>query len=477
MICENFKYRTLIDKFEQISAIPRGSYHEDKIVAFLVGFAEERGLEYYTDGAKNVLINIPATKGYEDRAPVLLQGHTDMVCEKNVGCEHDFLNDGLELYEDGGFIKARGTTLGADDGYAVAVMLAVLDGAVDAHPACQCLFTASEEVGLDGAKAFDYSRIFARKMINMDAAEEDKLIVGCAGGIRSDSAFGISYAEPKYKNTLKISIGGLMGGHSGENINDGRANAISVAVRLLETLKENVGVQPISINGGSKDNAIPRECDMVLAANSADKLKRVVADFEAEIKAELCAEDKGFFISVIEEKNVPEKVFADEFTERVIDFVNSIKLGVLRMSDKIEGLVEYSRNLGIVRVEGDKLGFYFSSRSAIDEQIEFSKKEIEDNSVRFGGETAHHSRYPGWNYTGSSALADESIKTAKSHGIEVERMAIHAGLECGIIKKAIPDMDIISCGPNVYDLHSPMERMEIASFERFFGIIKAMLER
>jgi len=465
-----------MDKFEQISAIPRGSYHEERIVDFLVSFAEQRGLEYYTDDAKNVLIDLPATKGYEDREPVLLQGHTDMVCEKNVGCEHDFLNDGLELYEEDGFIKARGTTLGADDGYAVAVMLAVLDGALDAHPACQCLFTASEEVGLDGAKAFDYSRIFARKMINMDAAEEDKLIVGCSGGIRSDVNFEISYAQPRYKNTVKIAVGGLMGGHSGENINDGRANAISVAIYLLQILREAVGVELVLISGGSKDNAIPRECEMLLVTDDADKLKMTVADFEAHIKAGLCAEDKGFFISV-EKSDATEKVLSDEFTGRIIEFAKSIKLGVLRMSDKIEGLVEFSRNLGILRTEGDSLGFYFSSRSAIDEQIECSMSEIEDNAARLGGATSHHSRYPGWNYTGSSALADEYIETAKSQGIDVQRMAIHAGLECGIVKNAIPDMDIISCGPNVYDLHSPMERMDIASYERFFGVIKAMLEK
>ncbi|MBO5416352.1 MAG: beta-Ala-His dipeptidase [Clostridia bacterium] len=478
MICEGFKYPALIEHFERISAIPRMSYHEEKIAAYLVEFAEARGLEVYTDSAKNVLINIPATEGREGDAPILLQGHTDMVCEKNIGCEHDFLNDGLDLYVENGVIGAKGTTLGADDGISVAVMLALLDGEIKSHPACQCLFTSAEEVGLDGAKAFDYSRIFARRMINMDGADEIYLIVGCAGGLRSDSAFEVEYVSPKNKDAVKISIGGLMGGHSGENINDGRANANKLAGELLGLLYDSVGIELISFNGGSKDNAIPREAILSLTVKDAELAERVVSKYAEKVSATLCDDDNGFFIR-FEREALPEGaiVFADHITRNIIKFVNSVENGVLAMSKKIEGLVEFSRNLGIVRTENRKIIFYFSSRSAIDEQIELSARTIESAAQACGGVTTHHSRYPGWHYTGDSPLADRYIESAKRLcGMNVVKTALHAGLECGIVKQAIPDMEIISCGPDIKNLHSPMETLNIASFERFFTVIKYIIE-
>ncbi|MBQ7384477.1 MAG: beta-Ala-His dipeptidase [Clostridia bacterium] len=478
MICEGFKYPALIEHFEKISAIPRMSYHEERIAAYLVEFAEARGLEVYTDSAKNVLINIPATEGRENDAPILLQGHTDMVCEKNIGCEHDFLTEGLDLCVENGFLRARGTTLGADDGIAVATMLSLLDGEINSHPACQCLFTSAEEVGLDGAKAFDYSRIFARRMINMDGADEIYLIVGCAGGLRSDAMFDIEYTDAEYTDCMTVKIGGLMGGHSGENINDGRANANKLAGELIGLLHGSVGIELISFDGGSKDNAIPREAILRFTVKDSDRAKKLISEYANKIKEGLCSDDADFFILCESEKlSAGTRVFADKVTRNIIGFVNSVDNGVLAMSKKIEGLVEFSRNLGIVSTDDGKLGFYFSSRSAIDEQIEESAKTIENAALKFGGVTAHHSRYPGWNYTGSSALADRYIESAKRLcGMDVVRTALHAGLECGIVKQAIPDMEIISCGPDVKNLHSPMEKLDIASFERFFTVIKDIIE-
>ena len=477
MICKNFKHPTLLEHFEKISSIPRASYHEEKIAEYLVEFAKARGLEYYTDDAKNVLINLPASAGCEDREPILLQGHTDMVCEKNIGCEHDFDRDGLDLFVEDGYIGARGTTLGADDGIAVAVMLAVLDGALERHPAVQCLFTASEEVGLDGAKAFDYSRIFARRMINMDGADEIFLIVGCAGGVRSDCTFDIKRTDAKNEKTIELTIGGLMGGHSGENIKDGRANANKLAGRLLALLCEKAGAEVISVDGGSKENAIPREAVMKITANDTELVKRIVAEFSAEVAVGLCREDEGFNISVLESDEHCTSVFAPEFTRDILAFINGIDNGVLKMSDKIEGLVEFSRNLGILSTEGDKFIAYLSSRSAIDAQIEESMATIEKLAAKMGGVTKHHNRYPGWNVMGESKLADSFIESAKTLcGVDVIKTALHAGLECGIVKQAIPDIEIVSCGPDIHDLHSPKERLSIASFERFFTVIKDIIE-
>ncbi len=478
MICKNFRYPALMEHFEKISSIPRASYHEEKIVEYLVRFASERSLEYYTDSAKNVLINVPATVGFEGRAPLLLQGHTDMVCEKNIGVDHDFMTDGIELYEEGGFLKARGTTLGADNGTAVSMMLALINGDIPEHPACQCLFTASEEVGLDGAKAFDYSKIFARKMINMDGAEEEYLIVGCAGGMRSDAAFDIEFSAPRYDKALSITVGGLMGGHSGENINDGRANANKLMGALLERILQSCSAQIVSFEGGSKDNAIPRESAAVLIAEDTALVKRVADEFVEDIKSTLCKDDAKFFVSCeeIDAQNI-EKVFSDDFSHKIISFVNAIENGVLAMSKNIEGLVEFSRNLGIVKTAEGKITFYFSSRSAIDAQIDESANRIESLARGFGGVTEHYSRYPGWHFTGDSALADRYIEAARTVcGMEVKKTVLHAGLECGIIKEAIPDMEIICCGPDVQDLHSPQERLNIASFERFFEIVKYVIE-
>ncbi len=478
MAFENFKYPMLAKYFEEISGIPRKSYHEEKIAKYLVDFAKVRGLEYYTDSAHNVLINLPASKGLEMEEALLLQGHTDMVCEKNTGVEHDFLNEGLKLYAEDGFLKAEGTTLGADDGLAVASMLAILDGAIDKHPPIQCLFTAAEEVGLDGAKAFDYSRIYADKMINMDSAEEKYLIVGCAGGVRSDVNLALTREPICDKKVYKISLGGLMGGHSGENIGCGRANANILAASLLKTLFSECSVRLIAFDGGTKDNAIPREAILLIAADNEEKLIEEVKLFEKNTKSELCQDDENFFTVCEQVCDSLHSAFSNSDTEKVFSFVESLKNGVLKMSDKIEGLVEFSRNLGIVKTDENGIDFYFTSRSALEEELDASVEEISGSALIFSGEVRHYNRYPGWEVGEYSPLAEGYIKTAfELFGLNIERLALHAGLECGIIKQALPHMDIISCGPDVFDLHSPEERMNISSFERFFEIVCKTIER
>lgn len=454
------------------------SYHEEKIAEYLVDFAKNRGLEYYVDEAHNVLINIDATEGYENRPAVLLQGHTDMVCEKNAGVEHDFLSDGLELYVENGYLRAKGTTLGADDGVALAFMLALLDGAVENHPRCQCLFTSAEEVGLDGVKSFDFYRIYARTMFNMDGAEEDIVIIGCAGGLRSDVEFDIHPEKMSEARCLKVDIGGLVGGHSGENIGEGRANACKLAGELLLRLCDGVGARLVCFDGGNKDNSIPREATLVVAVDCNKETESLIEDFKTEKASGLCELDGGFFVRYTVETQNDIYALSEAETKSLADFVNSVDNGVLRMSDKISGLVEYSRNLGIVSTEPCKIGFYFSSRSSVATDLDASASEIESRAARYGGSTRHHSRYPSWTYTGTSELADAYIETAKRlYGLEVRKTVLHAGLECGIVKEHIPEMQIVSCGANASNIHSPAEALELASFERFFGILKDLLEK
>lgn len=278
--------------FEEISAIPRPSYHESGIADYLVSFAKARGLECYRDATNNVLIKKPSTMGKENIPAVLFQGHTDMVCEKNADVEHDFLTDPLKLYVDGKMLRAKGTTLGADNGIAVATMLALLDGEIPEHPAMECLFTTAEEVGLDGANNFDYRLISARRLVNMDSEALGRITAGCAGGLRSDIALPC-----RVKNfagrAIRVSVSGLMGGHSGENINSGRANANKLMGRLLAALYGEQKFALVSLSGGSKDNAIPRECEAILAVCDADAAIDCLSEHAAEIANELSQDDKS----------------------------------------------------------------------------------------------------------------------------------------------------------------------------------------
>ena len=476
MLSENFAYPQLMKYFEKISEIPRGSYNEAAIASYIEGFAKERGLECYKDATNNVFVKLPASDGFENEPAILLQGHTDMVCEKNADVEHDFLRDPLKLYEKDGWIRAEGTTLGADDGVAVAIMLYILDGAegnLGAHPAIECLFTASEEVGLDGVKGFDYSLVSARQMINMDSADEAMIIAGCAGGIRSSLKLPVSKTELK-GNLIKINISGLAGGHSGEDINRGRANANKLMGRILLQLSEKEGFNIVSVSGGTKDNAIPREASAVIACNNVLAIK-TLSDIFTDVKAELGKDDRNTsFVANTVKKNGLCEMMDDASTEKIIFFMSTVANGVFEMNDNIDGLVEFSRNLGIITTDIDngEVEFVLSSRSSMESRIDFSVSQLNSYAKMIGAAVKHYSRYPGWKFAEVSAIRERYCKAFfKKFGKEPEVTVIHAGLECGIIKEQIPDMDIISCGAIVLDLHSPDEALNKASFGRFCGII------
>ncbi len=480
MLSENFKYKGLMKYFEEISAIPRASYKEKEIADYLCDFAQKRGYEYYRDSANNVLINAPATEGYEDAAALLLQGHTDMVCEKNEGVEHDFDKDPLELYEEDGWIKARGTTLGADDGVAVAIMLYVLDGGVSGHGRLQCLFTASEEVGLDGVKAFDYGKIFARQMINMDSADEKHIIAGCAGGQRSCLTYDGIWSDINANYVAKITIKGLMGGHSGEDIDKGRANANKLMGRLLSRVvgDEKLNARIVDIHGGSKDNAIPRECRATVAVTNIDIL-RELCDTEAKALYDgLSAYDSACGVEVeLVAENQTVKALDQDTANRFISLILCAHVGIFDMNHNIEGLVEWSRNLGVVSCGVKEIKAVFSSRSSFESRIDASERELDALAALTGARTKHYNRYPGWSFTENSVIRQRYVNAcSKVIGCEPRVDTIHAGLECGFISQAVPDMDIVSCGAIVRDLHSPDEKLDKASFERFFTIIKTVVE-
>lgn len=460
--------------FEEISAIPRGSFHEGEIAAYLERFAKTRGLWCVRDAENNVFIKAPATKGYEDRPALLFQGHTDMVCEKNGDVEHDFLHDPIRLKVEGKYLCAEGTTLGGDDGIAVAIMLALLDGEVPAHPAYECLFTTAEEVGLNGAEAFDYSLVSARRMINMDSEELGVVTCGCAGGMRSDLT--LSYQPEPFRGTaLRVKITGLAGGHSGENIKDGRANANKVAGRLLAALLRTCDARVVSVAGGSKDNAIPRECELLLAVPDAGAAIDLISDTAAAIGNELGAWDRGFTVRCEEEAGEGTMLGKRE-TASVAAILACAANGVFEMSYDVPGLVEWSRNLGVVTSDDGKIDFVFSSRSSIESRLDASAAELDALAAATGCTARHYARYPGWEFAEKSALRDTYCRIYREvTGKDAQVNVIHAGLECGIIHSRVPDMDLISVGPTMHDIHSPNEKLDLDATEVFFETIRKLI--
>lgn len=475
-VINGYEPKKLFSFFEEITKIPRGSGHEEKIAAWLEKFAAERGLPCFRDDVNNVFITCPASRGYEDRPAVILQGHTDMVCEKNSDVKFDFENDPLDIYIDGeGFLRARGTTLGADDGAAVATMLALLDGECDKHPALECLFTVQEETGLDGAKFFDFSRVKARTMINLDSEEEGVVTVGCAGGIFHRVSLPLH--RTAYNGTaVRIRMTGLMGGHSGENINSGRANANKLMGRALLSISRKADMRLIEVGGGSKDNAIPREAEALVSVSDYGAFVTAAEAVQGAIKGELFADDRAFKMEFAKENT--DILPADkETTDRVIAFISSVGNGVLAMSRDVEGLVGFSRNLGIVGTEGDTVSCIFSARSAVESQLDFADAELTELASVLGGSTELLGRYPGWEYAEISPLRDKFFGVYEAlTGKKPEANVIHAGLECGIIKSKLGDMDAISIGPEMRDIHSPDEALDLKSFELLWRIVVELLK-
>ncbi len=475
-IIKNFHPDSLFKKFEDISAIPRGSFNEGKIADYIENFARSRKLKCSRDSFNNILVTVPATSGFEDRAPILIQGHMDMVCEKNADCQHDFSTSGLDLYVDEkGWLRAKGTTLGADDGVALMVMLEIMDSKLENHPMCECLFTVQEEVGLLGADAFDCAKIQSRRMLNIDSAELDYVVAGSAGGLRSDITLPLDSVELS-GNAVRLKISGLSGGHSGENINCGRANANKIMADVLSSLAKIVDFNLVSFCGGTADNAIPRECNAVIsvektecvfdfAKKAEEKISKTLVDDDCAFKLECCLCD-GF-----------NRMLNKYDTERIISFLSLARNGIFEMNAHIEGAVEYSRNLGIAMVDESEANFSFLTRSSVSSRLDDSENELERLAKTFGGSIKHPSRYPGWNFDSQSMLREKYIEAFKNVlGYEPKVITLHAGLEVGLIKGRIPDMEIISVGPDILNLHSPDEALSLSSMQSFWQVITELLK-
>lgn len=455
--------------FEELCAIPHGSLDTKRISDYCVRFAQERGLKYVQDESNNVVIYKDGTPGYEDHPPVILQGHLDMVCEKDEDCNIDFSTDGLRLRHDGEYISAEGTTLGGDDGIAVAYALALLDAKDLKHPPLECVFTVDEEIGMLGADAMDMSVLKGRLLLNCDSEDEGVLTVSCAGGARSD--FKLPLCRESAGTCYRVAVEDLLGGHSGVEIHKGRANANKVLGNILKDLD----IRLISINGGSKDNAIPRatiayvctEDPNFPAAFSAacGQAKESLPETETEVRFSC------------ESANCPE-MLTKESSDAVLGLLCELPNGVQAMSKDIEGLVQTSLNLGILETTEDYVRMAFSVRSSVNEEKEALLDQLRDLAKKYSAAYEESGHYPAWEYRKGSILRDTMVSTYTDlYGKAPIVEAIHAGLECGLFCDRLPGLDAVSFGPQMYDIHTSRERLSIASVQRTWDYLLAVLER
>ena len=469
--------KRLFEIFEEISAIPRGSGNEKGIADYICAFAENLGLFYTRDALHNVFIRKGAGKGFEDRASVLLQGHTDMVCEKNAGTVHDFEKDPLKLRVDNGFLSAEGTTLGADDGVAIAMMLALLESS-DPMPEIECLFTVGEETGLEGAEGFDYSIVKSKKMINMDSEGEGIAVVSSAGG--ADVCYTVKTDRVKCPDRpIRIKVTGLMGGHSGTDIDTCRMNANRVMGRILSRLYAKMPFNLTLINGGNMKNAIARECVADISVIDAKLVENEIKSIEKELLSEVCDEDKGLRI-FLGKGALTDKMLTYKDTSRVISLLSVTPSGVFAMSSDFKGLVRTSCNFGLVESDAESIKIWVKTRSSLESEHQYLISTLIGAGDLVGADSEVSGMYASWDLVKDSPLAELFVSTFKrlfpSLGIEPKTAAIHAGLECGIIISRLGGCDTVAIGPNVYDIHSPDERLDLASLERFWILVNEMIK-
>lgn len=477
-VTEGLKPEKVFRHFEQLSQIPRGSYNEQEVSDFLKAFGQNLGLDTLQDEVMNIIIKKPGTPGYESSETVILQGHMDMVCEKNADTDHDFTKDSLKLYLEGDLLKAKGTTLGADNGIAVAFAMAVLESTDIAHPPLEVIITVEEETGMGGVIGFNSDNVTGKTLINIDSEEEGVFFASCAGGVRANILLDIETQPVTDAPQYKIMIKDLNGGHSGLNIKDGRGNAIKLLGRLLH--KMNTQYDVLTIFGGSKPNAIPREAEVIISTKDIKNLQLEVAVLESQFNNELVKTDQ-LNIEITEVKGY-ETAYTPALTAKVLQTLTLIPCGIQTMSFAIEGLVESSLNIGVLSEIDGQLVF----ESAIRSSVKTLKYEILDRvkvlAEVVGGQLETISDYPEWAYNNNSRLQGLFKKVYKeTTGEEASIDAIHAGLECGFFAEKLTsvgdgsDLDMISLGPNMENVHTPYEQLSVSSVERTWVFFKNVL--
>ena len=462
--------------FEEICATPHGSGNTKQISDYLKAFADTRGLEVYQDAWNDVIIIKEATAGYEAAEPVILQGHMDMVCEKTPGCPKDMEREGLELMVEGDVICAKDTTLGGDDGIALAVCLALLDDDSLSHPRLECVFTVEEETGMDGAINIDLSMLRGRRMLNLDSEAEGVFTVSCAGGNRTTCMVPIRREVCPWEG-VAVTVSGLDGGHSGAEIHRGLGNACMLLGRALAAMEQETELRLVSIAGGLKDNAIPREATALLMAADAREAVAAAEKLNAVLKEEYRATDSGVSLTAAPAAVEGTPMDADS-TARVISFLICAPNGVQVMSGDIPGLVQTSLNLGILKTEAGCVTAAFCVRSSVETQKAMVTQRLAHLAALCGGSVSVWGDYPGWAYRADSPLRELLTQVYREQrGTEPRVEAIHAGLECGLFAGKLPGLDCVSIGPDLEEIHTTREKMHIASVQRLWALVTETLAR
>ncbi|MBE6063151.1 MAG: aminoacyl-histidine dipeptidase [Clostridium butyricum] len=477
---QGIKHEKVFKYFEDISRIPRESGNEKEISNYLLQFGRNLKLECIQDGVSNIIIKKRATKGYENSPTVIIQGHMDMVCEKNSNKEHDFSKDPIELIVKGDYIYADKTTLGGDSGIAIAYAMALLEDDTLEHPDIEVLFTTGEEIGMTGARAVQEQYINGKILLNLNAEQEGKLLVGCSGGIRTKSVLPIEWIDEEKENKeYVIVVKGLKGGDTGSDIQYGRGNANKLMGRVLKEILNEININLISINGGAKNNAIPRECTAVLSVSA--KYEKVLFDIKRRldemIKRELIKKDPDVRIYLLESQEKYEKVFSNNTTEKIINLLYLYPNGVNTMNSKESGIIESSTNLGIVKTNED----YVELRSCVRSSILSIRNLIAEKNrcltEIIGGTFSESLDYSVWKYKSDSKILDICKECyLKKYGEEAEVTVVHRGIECSIFGDKFDKIDMISFGPNIFETHTPNEHISISSADRCYEYLIDVLK-
>ncbi len=473
------KPKELWNHFADLNAVPRPSKKEQRVIEFMKKFGEGLKLKTFVDEVGNVIIKKPASKGMESKTPIVLQSHLDMVHQKNSDTNFDFDKQGIAMFVDGDWVKAKGTTLGADNGIGVAAIMSILASTDVSHPAIDALFTIDEETGMTGALALKGGLLEGKILLNLDTEEDNELTIGCAGGVDVTATGSYQETAPQHQAAFRIAVKGLTGGHSGVDIHKGRGNANKIIIRLLAELTNKFKIQVAGIDGGSLRNAIPREAtaDVLVADNTVDQIKNAIADYNHILKAENSFTDPNLEITV-EPIGTPAKVLDAEFQSKIIKAIYACPNGIYRMTPSIEGLVQSSNNVARVLVKDGSYSIQCLTRSSVNSekadlaQAITSAFELAGATIKLGGV------YPGWEPKPEAPIVKLMSDLYQERYNEPAHVdAIHAGLECGILGTNYPEMQMISFGPNIYGAHSPDERVQVSSVQKFWGYLLETLKR
>ena len=461
--------------FEEICSIPHGSGNTKMISDYLVSFAKEHGLRYIQDELNNVIIFQNGTCGMEDHEPVILQGHMDMVCEKDAACPIDMAVEGLDVTHDGYCVSAKGTTLGGDDGIALAYAMALMADTTIPHPPLEVIITVDEETGMYGAAGIDLSMLKGKKLINLDSEDEGVFTVSCAGGCRATIALNVE-RRAVYGPCIRLAVDGLQGGHSGAEIHKNRANANKVMGEFMSRIQKLMPLCLTNLSGGSKDNAIPRSCQatMVAMGINLQRINTIAEELQAEIREQY--DEPEVTIQAFDVDALGGNGLSTESTAKIIGLLCAAPNGVQKMSDDIPGLVQTSLNLGIAKL-GERFTATFSVRSSVNTEKLELLEQLKKLCEFYEGVYTEKGDYPAWEYKKDSDLRDTMVKVyTEMYGKAPEVLAIHAGLECGLLGEKIPGLDCVSVGPQMHDIHTSRERLEIASTRRTWNFLLEVLK-